>query len=206
MTAPRITFEPATAAIWTPKRLVIVSAGTPLDAAAKIHFVVSGLACCGATGLDARSIATKAIEAGGSFKNIAERLREEIEGPLADAAQLIHDNSPEDFKRHLSGKNATEIIIFGVADGEMQLAHIGFKTKKRGKEAVFQSLQKDYPNAGTDIMSVELITAGVDGAVDAAFRKSVTGQQALVYPEESLQRFIALALAERTPHIFKLSV
>ncbi len=175
--------ETPVAAIWTPKRVAV--AARSIMTAGQINF-----ACCGLVadaGFDANALVTAVLESGSSYSKKIEAVLAAIEEPLTAA---LNAAAPETVKKHLA-KNALEIMFFGVNHGEMTLTHIAFKTKKRGKDVILQPQRKDYPNAGTNIMSVEIVTAGA-GDNDAALRKEITGQQALVYPEQSLQKFLQL--------------
>lgn len=184
--AQRNNFNTPIAAIWTPKR-VIAAAGTgDIHEAGKLFFMTSGP-------FDAQAAITSALGDDGSFKKRIAAAAEAIEAPLTAAAQGMQDSTPDDFKKYVAGKNALDLIIFGISDGEMTLCHVGFKTKKRGKDIVLQPEQKIYPNPATNIMSIEVLTLGADSGVIEAFRKGTTGQQALVYPEQALQKFMQLA-------------
>ncbi|MBL8712095.1 MAG: hypothetical protein JNM12_04285 [Alphaproteobacteria bacterium] len=176
--------ETPTAAIWTPKRVAV--AARSIATAGEVHF-----ACCGlvaSDGFDAAARLTAALESGSLYSKKIDAALAAIEEPLAVA---LNAAPPEAVKKHLS-KNALEILLFGIDHGEMTLTHIAFKTKKRGKDMILQPQRRDYPNAGTNMMSVEIVTACA-GDIDAVLRKEITGQQALVYPEQSLQKFLQLA-------------
>jgi hypothetical protein len=172
------------AAIWTPKRVAV--AARSIMTAGQVNF-----ACCGLVAgadFDSTALITAALESGSTYGKKIDAVLAAVEEPLATALNAV---PPETVKKHLS-KNALEIMLFGINHGEMTLTHIAFKTKKRGKDMILQPQRKDYPNAGTNIMSVEIVTAGA-GDHDAALRKQVTAQQALVHPEQSLQKFLQLA-------------
>lgn len=176
--------ETPVAAIWTPKRVAV--AARSIVTAGEVHF-----ACCGLTagdGFDASALATAALESESAYNKKIDAVLAAVEEPLAVA---LNAAPPEVVKKHLS-KNALEILLFGINHGDMTLTHIALKTKKRGKDMILQPQRKDYPNAGTNMMSVEIVTAGA-GDIDAVLRKEITGQQALVYPEQSLQKFLQLA-------------
>jgi hypothetical protein len=179
------------AAIWTPKRAV--AAAATLHHAGDIHFAVTGLLSEG--DFDATAAITSALEEDGNFREKTAAVRENIAAPLTQAVQSIHDIQPAAFKEHLSSRNALDIFFIGKHDGATSLAHLSFATKKRGKDIVLKPQQADYPNARTDMMSIEIATAGMDSGADQFFRKGVTGQQALVRPLQTLQKFMSLAAA-----------
>lgn len=176
--------EKPVAAIWTPKRVAV--AARSIVTAGEVHFVCCGLAADAA--FDAKAQVAAALESGSSYSRKIEAVLAAIEEPLTVA---LNAAPPETVKKHLA-KNALEIVLFGINHGEMTLTHIAFKTKKRGKDMILQPQRKDYPNAATNMMSVEIVTAGA-GDIDTVLRKEITGQQALVYPEQSLQKFLQLA-------------
>ncbi len=184
--AQRNNFNTPVAAIWTPKRIVAAAGTGEIHEAGKLFFMTAGA-------FDAHAGIAAALGNDGSFKKRVAAAVEAIEEGLTAAAQSMQDSAPDDFKKHVAGKNALDLIIFGISDGEMTLAHIGFKTKKRGKDVVLQPEQKFYPNPATNIMSIEVLTLGASNSVIEAFRKGTTGQQALVYPEQALQKFMQLA-------------
>lgn len=186
--AQRNNFNTPLAAIWTPKRIVAAAGTGEIHEAGKLFFITAGA-------FDARADIAAALDGDGSFKKRVAAAVEAIEEELTTAAQNLHDTAPDDFKKHVAGKNALDLIIFGVSDGEMTLAHTGFKAKKRGKDVVLQPERKDYPNPATNIMSIEVLTLGAHSGAIEAFRKGTTGQQALVYPEQALQKFMQLAEA-----------
>ncbi len=185
MNIPHCTIaETPVAAIWTPKRVAV--AARTIAQAGQLSFAVCGLMA--AAGFDGNALICASLESGSSYNKKIDAVIAAIEGPLTAA---INAAAPDAVKNHLA-KNALEIVFFGVNNGDMTLTHVAFKTKKRGKDMILQPQRKDYPNAATNIMSVEIVTAGA-GNVDDAFRKATTGQQALVYPEQSLQKFLQLA-------------
>lgn len=187
--AQRNNFNTPIAAIWTPKRIVAAARAGEIHEAGKLFFMTAGA-------FDAAAEIAAALGTEGSFKNRVAAAVAAIETDLAEAAQILHDTAAEDFKKHVAGKNALDLIVFGISNGEMSLSHIGFKVKKRGKDVVLQPVQKDYPNAATNIMSIEVLTLGADNGAIESFRKGTTGQQALVYPEQALQKFMQLANAQ----------
>lgn len=184
--AQRNNFNNPIAAIWTPKRIVAAAGMGEIREAGKLFFMTAGA-------FDAAAEIAAALGHDGSFKNLVTAAVAAVEEELTAAAQHMQDNTPDDFKKHVAGKHALDLVIFGVSDGEMTLAHIGFKTKKRGKDVVLQPERKDYPNPATNIMSIEVLTLGAGTAATETFRKNTTGQQALVYPEQALQKFMQLA-------------
>lgn len=196
--AQRNNFQSPIAAIWTPKRIVAAAAGGEIHEAGKLFFMTAGA-------FDAAAEIAAALGDDGAFKPRVEGVVAAIEVSLTEAAQTLHDGAPDDFKKHVAGKNAVDLIIFGINHGEMTLAHIGFKAKKRGKEVVLQPVRKDYPNPATNIMSIEVLTLGASDSAIESFRKGTTGQQALVYPEQALQKFMALAGNEGDAETVKLS-
>jgi hypothetical protein len=199
-----LTFLPPSAAIWTPKRVFAVACGE-IRAVGDTFFLLSGLVGCGESGFEAGALAAQVLQGEGPFRKKLESFIDALEGPLQQAAQVVHDQQPDEFKKRLSGRDALTAILFCKRGDELLLSHIGFKTKKRGKEVVFQVRQKDYPNLDTGMMSVEFVLSGADAAVEAAFLKGATGQQALVHPEKTLQRFMELAAVKQTIHIIKVA-
>lgn len=178
------------AAIWTPKRTVL--AAPALHEAGKAHFACSGLTTY--ESLDALALITAALE-DSTFTGGVNDAAEALEEPLTAAAQHMHDNAPEDFKSHLASREALAVIFIGIHDSATSLIRLAYKTKKRGKQVVLMREQAGYPNASTDIMSIEFITAGASREADEAFKKSTNSQQALVYPEQALQNFMKQAAA-----------
>jgi hypothetical protein len=174
------------AAIWTPKRTVI--AAPALHEAGKAHFGCSGLMTY--DDFDALALITAALEDAGTFTGGVNAAAEALEEPLTTAAQHMHDNAPDNFKNHLASREALAVIFIGIHDSVTSLIRLAYKTKKRGKQVVLVREQAGYPNASTDIMSIEFITAGASREADEAFKKSTTGQQALVHPEKALQAFM----------------
>ena len=197
--AQRSNFTTPIAAIWTPKRIVAAAGGGEIREAGKLFFMTAGA-------FDAALEIAAALGSEGSFKSRVAAAVAAIEAGLTDAAQTMHDTAAEDFKKNVSGKNALELMIFGISDGEMTLAHIGFKAKKRGKDVVLQPVRKDYPNPATNIMSIEVLTLGADDSTIESFRKGTTGQQALVYPEQALQKFMQLAGGAQGAESIKLTM
>ncbi len=185
MNLPHCTIaEAPIAAIWTPKRVAV--AARSIQEAAQVSYALCGLVT--SAGFDAVALITSVLESGSSYNKKIDAVIAALQEPLTGA---VNAAAPGLVKQHLA-KNALEITFFGVNNGDMTLTHVAFKTKKRGKDTILQPQRKDYPNPATNIMSVEIVTAGA-GDADDAFRKATTGQQALVYPEQSLQKFLQLA-------------
>lgn len=181
-------------AIWTPKRVAAaVGGGSDIIHTGGIYFAPSGLAADEASGFGARAIIVAALEGEGSFREKIAAAQEALEAPLADAAQRINDSQPEDFKKHLASRKALDVFFFGIVNGSVTLAHLSFATKKKGKDVVLKPHLNEYPNAATDIMSIEIVTAGMAPDADQFFRKGVTSQQALVYPLKPMQKFMTLS-------------
>lgn len=192
-------YNSAVAAIWTPKR-VVAACLNKITAIENVYFAIAGLSACADTGFDAAALVQDALEEGGSFKEKLAQVTQALEEPLQQAAQFVHDKQPDSFKKYLAGRDALDVILFTQRGDEVLLSRLAFKTKKRGKDVVFQSRQLDYPNAQSTIMSVEIIAAGAEASVAESFSKGTTGQQALVYPEKSVQKFIEMAIAADPPN------
>lgn len=135
------------------------------------------------------------LQGQGSFAKRVQDAAAEIEAPLQKAVQFIHDNRPADFKKFLTGKPALDIVFFARDGGEMVLSRVAFRAKRRGKSVALDIQRKDYPNPDTGIMSVERIVVGVGDPVVKAFLDGTSEQDALVYPEQVLKKFMALAIA-----------
>lgn len=176
------------AAIWTPKRTI--AAAPALHEAGKAHFACTGLTAY--EGFDAVAIIAGILAEADAFTRGVNEAAEALEEPLTAAAQYMHDTAPEDFKTRLASREALAVVFIGIHDSVTSLIRLSYRTKKRGKQVVLVREQSGYPNASTDIMSIEFITAGVGREADEAFRKS-TGQQALVHPEKALQAFMKQA-------------
>ncbi|MEZ0259798.1 MAG: hypothetical protein ACAH80_02245 [Alphaproteobacteria bacterium] len=180
-------YEPI-AAIWSPKRTII--AAPALFDGAKAHFACSGLTSY--EGFDAVAIIADILAQAGTFTSGVNTAAEALEEPLTAAAQHMHDNAPDDFKTRLASREALAVIFIGVHDNVTSLIRLSYRTKKRGKQVVLVREQAGYPNASTDIMSLEFITAGASRDADDAFKKS-SSQQALVHPEKTLRDFMKQA-------------
>lgn len=211
---PKNVFGTAIAAIWTPKRIVVAADsksvsgdGQPpgvvnkIHSTGNIHFTFAGLSKCGETGFDAAALLSQGLQEAGSFKEKVGHAREAVENSLTAAIQHIHRHRPEDFKKHLAGSDALDVIFCVDEGGDMALSQIAFKIKRRGKDIVLEPRQKDYPNNQTDMMSVELIARGVDKSVIEKFLKGTTGQRALVHPEDTLKVFMDMAMAAEPDHV-----
>lgn len=203
-------FGTAIAAIWTPKRIFVAadsktegdsSPVNKISEAAGIFFTMAGMTASETPPYDAASAIREALEGHGSFKaRIAEAIGS-IESPLTEAVQFLHDTEPAIFKERFSGKNALDVIFFGKTGDEMSLAHVAFRTKRRGKNVVLDPQRQDFPNAGTGLMSVKLIATGVHESIIAEFFKNTKDQEALVYPEQTLKKFMDVAAAAEPAHV-----
>jgi hypothetical protein len=198
----------AIAAIWTPKRVILAtdskSAAGPvnkIEEAGNVFYTLAGLAQSDAPAFDANADIRNALEGSGSFKVRVAAAVEGIEPGLTQAVQFLHDKEPATFKEFFSGKNALDVIFCAKTGDEMSLTHVAFKTKRRGKNVVLDPKQRDFPNASTGIMSVQLIAAGVQDTVLDAFLKNTKDQDALVRPEATLEKFMDTAVAAEPAHI-----
>src|ERR1700722_6301239 len=131
-----VSFSTPSAAIWTPKRVFAV-AGGEIRSVGETFFTLSGLSACGEAGFDAGELSAQALGVEGGFRKKLESFVDALEGPLQQGAPGVHDAGPEEFKKRLAGRDALTAILFCRRGDELLLSHIGFKTKKRGKEVVF---------------------------------------------------------------------
>lgn len=207
-------FGTAIAAIWTPKRIVVAADGKQIlsdgeassgsvkkiNAAGDMFFSMAGLVSSDEAAFDAARIITEALQEPGSFKKKVKNVTEKIEEPLQRAVQHVHDNKAGEFKKYLAGRHALDILFFAKDGADMALSQVAFKTKRRGKAVAFELQQRTYPNPDTGIMSVELIAAGAGDSVVKEFLANTTEQEALVYPEQALKKFMDLAIAAEPEH------
>jgi hypothetical protein len=194
-------FGTAIAAIWTPKR-VFIAAGSKqkVNTAKGILFAMAGLTSSDDASFDASKIIHQELEKEGSFSEVVQNAKDAIEEPLGNAVRLIHASKPEEFKKFLARGDALEVIFAAKSYGEIALIQVAFKAKRRGKDVILEARQSKYPNRNTNISSIEFVTAGVDDAIVKNFKGAANQQEALVYPEKALKKFMDMAIAAEPSH------
>ncbi|MEZ0224065.1 MAG: hypothetical protein ACAH83_05900 [Alphaproteobacteria bacterium] len=165
-----------------------------------ILFAVAGLTSSDDGSFDASKIIRQELENEGSFSDVVQNAQDAIEVPLGNAVRLIHGSRPEEFKKFLARRDALEVVFAAKSDGEIALIQMAFKAKRRGKDVILEARQSKYPNRNTNISSLEFVTAGVDDVVVNDFKKTANPQEALVYPETALKKFMDMVIAAEPSH------
>ncbi len=178
--SPEIVFGSA-AAIWTPKKVIVAS--TTAGSAGDLRFAAYGLAKYDETDFDALALLAHLLE--GDLSDAAEGMEE----PLAVAASHLQSCDAVVFKERMGGKDAAGFFVFGKKNDGVFLSHIAFKAKRRGKDVVIETRRSDWPSRSTDIHSLSLVAGGCSPEDEKAF-STTPQQQALVYPEDVLKKFI----------------